>query len=181
MAYATAATGFKDGGFNARAAATGPFTFDPETVTSYEAGVEDLAVRRQAGDQIGDGLIACRLKAAQVSTLNPDDRGRLHRRHTPWQRVRVEGVEIDAHARPISELTLNASLSYDDSVSAKAIPRASTSTGSGRRAHASRPQGVDAAGARARGRASATIYQAAPRPILPKWRWSLGASSATST
>ena len=42
MAYATVATGFKDGGFNARAAKPGgafvPLTFGPETSENYEVG-----------------------------------------------------------------------------------------------------------------------------------------------
>jgi len=42
MAYATMATGFKDGGFNARTAPSAgfPLTFGPETATTYEVGAK---------------------------------------------------------------------------------------------------------------------------------------------
>ena len=40
MVYATSGSGFKDGGFNSRSAVVTPYTFDPETSLTYEAGVK---------------------------------------------------------------------------------------------------------------------------------------------
>ncbi|HEX3366229.1 TonB-dependent receptor [Phenylobacterium sp.] len=166
MAYATAATGFKDGGFNARAAATGPFTFDPETVTSYEAGVKTSLFDHRL--VFNADVYHMLLKAAQVSTLNPTTGVGFTVGNAG--NVRVEGVEIDAHARPISELTLNASLSYADSVW-DSYPKGqciATFPTAGTPPPAGTPQPI-APGS------SVCNYTGFTPAYSPKWRWSLGA------
>lgn len=165
MAYATAATGFKDGGFNARAAATGPFTFDPETVTSYEAGVKSTLFGRKL--VLNADVYHMLLKAAQVSTLNPTTGVGFTVGNAGD--VRVEGFEADAHARPIAPLSIDGSVSYADSIWAS-YPKGqciATFPTAGAPPPAGAPQPIAA-------RSSVCSYTGFTPAYSPKWRWSLG-------
>ncbi|HTW35732.1 MAG TPA: TonB-dependent receptor [Rhizomicrobium sp.] len=109
MAYATVATGFKDGGFNARAAAGAgfPLTFGPEWSKEYEAGVksswwDDMVV---FDADVYTQTIYGYQQSNYDSTLNPaafvvGNDGNLH----------TIGYEGTLTAKPINDLTLTGNI-----------------------------------------------------------------------
>ena len=111
MAYAIAATGFKDGGFNARQTAAGtPLAFAPETSTTYEVGLKSTLFDRKV--LLNADVFRMTLDNFQDSTLNPltgvgfvvgnaGDR-------------RVDGLEVDAQWAPIEHLTITANGQVND-------------------------------------------------------------------
>jgi iron complex outermembrane receptor protein len=111
MAYVTAGTGYKTGGYNARAQDPSvPITFDAESSINYEAGVKASLFGNRL--VVNADIYRMLLHAFQDSTLNPltgvgfivSNAGNR----------RVQGVEIDAQARPVEQLSLTAGLSYAD-------------------------------------------------------------------
>jgi iron complex outermembrane receptor protein len=166
MAYVTAGTGFKDGGFNARAAAGGPYTFNPETVTNYEVGVKTSLFEHKL--VFNADVYHMLLDAAQVSTLNPTTGVGFTVGNAG--NIRVEGVEADVHARPIPHLSFDGSLSYADSVWAS-YPKGqciSTYPTAGAPPPAGAPQPVTPG-------SSVCNYTGFTPAYSPKWRWSVGA------
>jgi iron complex outermembrane receptor protein len=111
MAYAIAATGFKDGGFNARqTAANTPLGFDPENSTTYEVGVKSTLFDHRV--VLNADVFRMQLDGFQESKLNPLTGigfivGNAGNR-------RVEGLEFDVHWVPIEHLTLAASGQVND-------------------------------------------------------------------
>jgi iron complex outermembrane receptor protein len=108
------------------------------------------------------------LKAAQVSTLNPTTGVGFTVGNAG--NIRVEGFEADAHARPIAPLSLDASVSYADSVWAS-YPKGqciATYPTAGAPPPAGAPQPI-APGS------SVCNYTGFTPAYSPKWRWSLGA------
>jgi iron complex outermembrane receptor protein len=111
MAYVIAATGFKDGGFNARQTAAGtPLAFNPENSTTYEAGVKSTFFERKV--LLNVDVFRMKLNGFQESTLNPltgvgfivgnaGDR-------------RVDGLEVDLQWAPIEHLSIVASGQVND-------------------------------------------------------------------
>jgi iron complex outermembrane receptor protein len=111
MAYVIAATGFKDGGFNARQTAAGtPLGFNPENSTTYEAGIKSTFFDRKV--LLNADVYRMKLNGFQESTLNPltgigfivgnaGDR-------------RVDGLEADVQWAPIEHLTIAASGQVND-------------------------------------------------------------------
>lgn len=111
MAYAIAATGFKDGGFNARQTAAGtPLAFNPETSTTYELGFKSTLLDRKV--VLNADVFRMTLDNFQESTLNPltgigfvvgnaGDR-------------RIDGLEVDVRWAPIEHLTIAASGQVND-------------------------------------------------------------------
>ena len=112
-AYATAGSGFKDGGFNARGAGnalTTIYTFNPETTLNYEIGVKSILF----DDRLLLNLDVFRLlmHGFQQSTLNPLT-GIGFIVGNAGNRT-VQGVELDVQAKPIDNLTLTGNLAYND-------------------------------------------------------------------
>ena len=111
MAYAIAATGFKDGGFNARQTSAGtPLAFNPENSTTYEVGLKSALFDHRV--VLNADVYRMELKGFQESKLNPltgigfivgnaGDR-------------RVDGLEVDLQWVPIEHLTLAASGQVND-------------------------------------------------------------------
>lgn len=111
MAYALAATGYKTGGFNARAAAVGvPVEFGPEESTTYELGVKSTLLDRKL--ILNVDVYNMKLKAFQDSILNPLTGSGFIVANAGDRRVR--GLEADAQYHPIEPLSFKASLSYMD-------------------------------------------------------------------
>jgi iron complex outermembrane receptor protein len=113
MAYVTAGTGYKTGGYNARAQSpTVPITFDAESAINYEIGVKTALFGNRL--VFNADLYRMLLHAFQDSTLNPLTGSGFIVSNAGNRRV--QGVEIDAQARPIDELSLTAGLTYADAV-----------------------------------------------------------------
>ena len=111
MVFATAATGFKSGGFNSRRLNVGdPFAFEPENSTTFEAGVKsELFDRRLV---LNATLFRMTLKDFQESVLNPVT-GTGFVVGNAGERE-VQGLEADFRARPTARLSLEGGFSYTD-------------------------------------------------------------------
>lgn len=112
MAYGTASTGWKSGGFSGRAVAPGtPVVFGPENVRNYELGTKATFFDRRL--LLNVSLYKMRVKGFQDSINNPvsgagfivGNAGTIH----------TKGVEAEMQARPIPELLLFGTLTYLDS------------------------------------------------------------------
>ncbi|MEO6041259.1 MAG: TonB-dependent receptor [Croceibacterium sp.] len=111
MAYASVSTGFKGGGTNPRPFyASQAIGFNPEVLTSYEAGIKtDLFDRRLRFNLTG---FFANLKNAQIGvSVCPDG-------STPCAALvnagdaREKGVEAELVARPVRGLSIDGSVSY---------------------------------------------------------------------
>lgn len=113
MAYALVATGYKTGGFNARAAAVGiPVEFNAEDSETYEIGVKSVLLDNKL--VLNVDAYTMKLKAFQDSILNPLTGSGFIVANAGDRRVR--GVEADAQLRPIPPLSLQGTVSYMDAV-----------------------------------------------------------------
>ena len=110
MAYVTSGSGYKDGGFNSRSAVVTPFAFDPETSLTYEAGVKSTLFDHRL--VLNADVFEMLVHDYQQSTLLPGGTGFVIGNAGNF---RNDGVEVDAQAAPIEQLTLSASGSYIDS------------------------------------------------------------------
>lgn len=111
LAYVSWSKGFKSGGFNSREAPTSDFAaYDPEKLTTYEAGVKteffDRTLRLNLAGYYSDyrnvQLLVLRLTpegAPQIATQNA-------------AKARIYGFEAEADWRPIPQLTFNAAIGY---------------------------------------------------------------------
>ncbi|HEY4546981.1 MAG TPA: TonB-dependent receptor [Pedomonas sp.] len=108
MAYARVATGYKAGGFSARAVNTG---YDPETVTNYEVGFKsDLFDRRL---RFNATLFYMDLKDKQLNQLVAGTGGSATQTINAGK-ADFKGVEVEFEALPFEGLRLNGSFGYVD-------------------------------------------------------------------
>jgi len=111
MGYVTASTGYKTGGYNARAQSPSvPITFDAESAINYEVGVKTSLFGNRL--VFNADLYRMLLHDFQDSTLNPLTGSGFIVSNAGNRRV--QGVEIDAQARPVDQLSLTAGLTYAD-------------------------------------------------------------------
>lgn len=110
MAYVTAGSGYKDGGFNSRSAVIVPYTFGPESALTYEAGVKSTFLDRRL--LLNIDVFRMLVKDYQQSVLLPVGTGFAIGNAGNF---RNDGVEADVQANPIEPLSLKASVSYIDS------------------------------------------------------------------
>lgn len=112
MAYANMATGYKDGGFNARNAGPGfPFAFGPENSTNYEVGAKTTLFdhRLTLNGDVFRMLLHGFQQSVYDAFLTPPgfivgNAGTL----------KVDGFEFEANARPVDALSLTATMGYAD-------------------------------------------------------------------
>jgi iron complex outermembrane receptor protein len=111
MAYVLAATGYKTGGFNARAAAAGvPIEFNAENSKTYEAGIKSIWLENRL--VLNVDVYKMTLSAFQDSILNPlTGTGFVVANAGDRE---VKGVEADAQFHPIAPLTIKGTASYMD-------------------------------------------------------------------
>ncbi|MBB3691404.1 TonB-dependent receptor [Sphingomonas sp. BK580] len=107
--FARVARGFRSGNYNTYIATPGDLSvYDPETLTSYEAGIKtNLLDRRLTLNLTGfhydfDDMQVTVLQDAGTRTQNA-------------AAARVNGLELEAVARPLAGLSLNAGWGYQDS------------------------------------------------------------------
>ncbi|MBS0334470.1 MAG: TonB-dependent receptor, partial [Proteobacteria bacterium] len=110
MAYVTSGSGYKDGGFNSRSAIVTPYTFNPETSLTYEAGVKSTLFDHRL--LLNADIFRMLVKDYQQSVLLQTGTGFAIGNAGNF---RNQGFELDAQAAPIAPLTLTASASYIDS------------------------------------------------------------------
>lgn len=162
MLYATAANGFKEGGFASQVAPLGP-----EKTQNYEIGMKSI---------LWDGRILLnldvyrmRINGLQVSGLAPSGTSFIA---LNAGKIRQNGVEADTEIHPIDPLTINATLSYIDAVYTS-FPNATCVTGypySGAPIPAGSPQKNTS------GPYAGACDQTGFTPNnSPKWKWSLAA------
>lgn len=114
MFYASAARGFKSGGFDGRGTSDFAFQpFDPETVWGYEVGLKstwaDGRVVANAAVFYND------YQDLQVTSFGADPvSGTFVSLFTNAAKARTEGAELELAVRASAGLTLNASLGYLD-------------------------------------------------------------------
>lgn len=113
MLFASYATGFKSGGFDASAGTTQPIgavrrTFNPETTTNVEAGIKSELFDRRL---IANATVY-RTEITQYQFRSYD--GTQFRVQNNGE-VRQQGVEVDMIARPAKALTLTLAGAYLDS------------------------------------------------------------------
>lgn len=111
--YASAAKGFKSGGFNGRPTTIGAVqSFGPETLWSYEIGAKtDLLNRRLRFNIAG---FFSEYKDIQLSSVRADSTGNLILVTENAGRAETKGVEIELTAIPTTGLNFTASLGYLD-------------------------------------------------------------------
>ncbi|MBL8773084.1 MAG: TonB-dependent receptor [Phenylobacterium sp.] len=113
MLFASYATGFKSGGFDASPGTTGPVgavnrTFNPETTKNYEVGIKSEFFDRR----LQANATVYRTDIAEFQFRSYDG---LQFRVRNNGEVRQQGVEFDLVGRPLPPLTLTFSAAYLDS------------------------------------------------------------------
>lgn len=148
MVYASVATGFKGGGTNPRPFNAGQvISFDPEVLTSWEAGVKtDLFDRHLRFNLTGFYGV---LRGAQIPVLACPDSPCAARLNAG--NAHEKGFEAELSARPVQGLDIDASLSYLDFHFTSLVPSAMYPTNP----------------------AGATLTD--PPAGVPKWKWNVGA------
>lgn len=109
LGYAKVSTGYKSGGFNPRA--PGLNTFEPEKLTSYEAGTKlDLLDRRL---RVNAAVFYSKYDDLQVPQFAAGSGGASTLLVNAGA-ASFKGVELEVTARPVSGLTLSGALGYTD-------------------------------------------------------------------
>jgi iron complex outermembrane receptor protein len=114
MLYASAARGFKSGGFDGRGTTDFGFQpFDPETVWGYEVGLKStLAEGRVIANA---ALFYNDYQDLQVTSFGADPvSGTFVSLFTNAAKARTQGAELELTARPAAGVTLNAAVGYLD-------------------------------------------------------------------
>lgn len=113
MAYASISRGFKSGGFDGRSNnIDGARPFDPETLWAYEAGLKSTLLNRRL--TLNGAVFWNDYTDLQLSSFTSDGAGGFEALFTNAGAATIRGVELEAMARPIDGLTLNATVGYLD-------------------------------------------------------------------
>ena len=115
MIYARVARGFKSGGFNGRAnSAADATTYDPETVTSYEAGLKTTIAKHLRVNLTG---FSNDYKDFQARVAGTDDSGTIP---VPTLgvlnagKLKIKGAELEVAWTPVKGLLLDSQIGYLD-------------------------------------------------------------------
>ena len=113
MAYVSVSRGFKSGGFDGRANDdSGAAPYDPETLWAYEAGVKSTLMDRRLTANMA--VFWNDYTDLQLSSFSADGGGGFIALFTNAGAATIRGVELELTARPVRELTLNATVGYLD-------------------------------------------------------------------
>ncbi|HYD26780.1 TonB-dependent receptor [Brevundimonas sp.] len=113
MAYVSVSRGFKSGGFDGRANdASGAAPYDPETLWAYEAGVKSTLMDRRLTANMA--VFWNDYTDLQLSSFSADGGGGFIALFTNAGAATIRGAELELTARPVAELTLNATVGYLD-------------------------------------------------------------------
>ena len=108
MVYATAATGFRSGGFNPPNSGF-PNTYPAESTRNIEVGAKTTFLQDRL--RLDGSLFQNHYDNQQTFILNGANQGIV-----PIARSTIKGAEIDLQAKPVAELQVGISLSYLDGV-----------------------------------------------------------------
>lgn len=106
MVYATAARGFRSGGFNPPNAVF-PAIYNPEVADTLEIGSKNSLLDRKL--TLNAAAFYMKYKDQQVFILNVADQGIVN-----VDKTDIYGFELEAQARPVRNLQLGASLGFID-------------------------------------------------------------------
>jgi iron complex outermembrane receptor protein len=113
MAYASISRGFKSGGFDGRSNdIDGARPFDQETLWAYEAGVKSTLLDRRL--TLNAAAFWNDYTDLQLSSFTSDGAGGFEALFTNAGAATIRGIEVEAVARPVEGLTLNATVGYLD-------------------------------------------------------------------
>lgn len=111
MAYFTASTGYKDGGFNqATKSISASNEFDPENSFNYELGIKSSLFDNRV--IFNADIYRMVLKDFQEATLDPRTGTGFVVGNAGSRQV--QGVEVELQARPLPPLSITAALAYTD-------------------------------------------------------------------
>ncbi len=109
MAYASVSTGFKGGGVNPRPFNAGQvISFNPETLTNYEAGIKSDFLDRRL--RLNLTAFFSKIKDVQIPVLACPDSPCAARLNAGD--ADSKGVEVEVVARPVDRMSIDASYSY---------------------------------------------------------------------
>ena len=114
MSYARISTGYKSGGFDARAGfnvetgTTFPFTFAPEKATAYEVGVKSEWFEHKL--KLNGDLFYTKYDNLQIPQYSGGNG------FTPNADAHYEGFEFEAQAVPVENVKLDGSVGYVDPI-----------------------------------------------------------------
>lgn len=113
MGYATVSRGYKGPGFSglSAASANADQRIEPEIPTSYELGIKSAFFDRRLVANLALYKTVVRDFQAQVSDLSS---ATYSSRITNAGEIRIKGVELNLHARPIPGLTITGGGAYTD-------------------------------------------------------------------
>lgn len=114
LLYASAAKGFKSGGFDGRATSNFTFQpFNPETVWGYELGIRSTWADRRI---VANGALFYNdYRDLQVTSFGADPvSGTFVSLFTNAAKARTQGAELELEARPLSDLTVNVAAGFLD-------------------------------------------------------------------
>jgi iron complex outermembrane receptor protein len=106
MVYATAARGFRSGGFNPPNAVF-PAIYNPEVADTLEVGTKNSLLDRKL--TLNAAAFYMKYKDQQVFILNVADQGIVN-----VDKTDIYGFELEAQARPVRNLQIGASLGFID-------------------------------------------------------------------
>lgn len=112
MGYVQYSTGYKSGGFNPRPLTRSQVTtFGPEKLTAYEGGLKSEWLDHRLRANLAVFLSDYKDLQLPVATIDPGT-GFPAQLTQSVGSARIEGVELEIEARPVSALAVNASLGY---------------------------------------------------------------------
>jgi len=117
MIYFTYSRGFKSGGFNGNARTSDEDSlarFDPETLDSYEVGIKASAFDQRLS--AATALFVGKYRDIQVSSVEPGGSALAQLIVRNAARATIQGIEVEAEARPFADLILQGSVGLLDAV-----------------------------------------------------------------
>ncbi len=112
MVYASAARGYRGGGFNSAFVPPSQRTFDPEVTLNYELGTKSSFWGRRAALSLAVYFIE--QDDAQVAQIVTGTSGQPTNATTNAGELESKGIELEGAFLPFGGLTVNAAFSYND-------------------------------------------------------------------
>jgi iron complex outermembrane recepter protein len=114
LLFAKVSRGYKSGGFNPYAVFVNTRTFDPEKVTSYEAGIKSDFRLADIPFRLNTSYYYLDYKNIQRATGDFNPASGAGGARTLSATARIQGVEVDASMRPFRGLEIGGNFSYTD-------------------------------------------------------------------
>ena len=128
LLFTKVSRGYKAGGFNQYAVFTNTRTFDPEKVTSYEAGFKSDFRLGEVPFRLNTAVYHVIYKGIQRATGDFNPATNAGGARTNNADARINGVEVEASFRPFPGLELGGNFSYTDAKYTKYVYEANSPT-----------------------------------------------------